>query len=117
LKKIVIIENDEDILDIVGLVLTVKGFDVLPSQTSIPIEKIITDNPNLILLDYYLDDGYGKEICLEVKSNPLTRHIPVVIFSAMVGLEQAAKDSCADAFIGKPFNIEDLKKLVTDLAI
>jgi len=110
-KKILVIENDLDILDIVGFLFKVDGFEVLESQSKIPIEKIIEVNPNLILLDY-LHHEYGKEICLEIKNNPLTQHIPVIIFSAIIGLEEAAKASCADAFIAKPFDIDSLEKLV-----
>lgn len=112
MKKILVIENDIDILDLVGFVLEDKGVEVIESQARMPIEKIVERQPNLVLLDYYLDDGYGKEICLEIKNNPLTKHIPVILFSAMTGLEEAAKESCADAFIAKPFDIDDLSKLV-----
>lgn len=112
MKKILVIENDLDILDVVGFVFENKGLEVIESQSRVPIETIIEQNPDLVLLDYYLDEGYGKEICLAIKTNPVTKHIPVIIFSAMTGLEKAANDSCADTFIAKPFDIDDLEKLV-----
>ena len=61
MKKILVIENDAGILDIVGIIFRDKGFEVLASKTKIPIERIIQQMPNLILLDYLLDDGCGKE--------------------------------------------------------
>jgi len=69
------------------------------------------------LLDYLLHDGYGKEICLEIKNNPVTQHIPVIIFSAMTGLEEIAQDSCADAFLSKPFEMDDLEQMVDKMAL
>src|ERR1700745_4410835 len=82
LIKILVIENDIDILDLLKFFLDDIGFEMLPAQNRIPIEKIISDNPNLILLDYFLNDGYGKDICLEIKDNSSTKHIPVILMSA-----------------------------------
>lgn len=117
MKKILVIENDLAILEIVGFVFIEKGFDVLESQNRIPIERIIEQKPNLVLLDYFLNDSYGKEICLEIKNNPLTQHIPVILYSAISGLEQVAKDSGADAFIAKPFEVDELTKLVESFVL
>ena len=117
LKKILVIENDLDILDLLKLFLDDIGFEVMPSQNRIPIEKIITDNPSLVLLDYFLNDGYGNEICLEIKENPLTKRIPVIIMSASDHIKKYALQSSADAFISKPFDILDLEILVRETLI
>ncbi len=117
MKKILVIENDAGILDIVVIIFRDKGFEVLASKTKVTIERIIQQKPNLILLDYLLDDACSKEICLEIKNNPLTHHIPVIILSAITGLEEIAQDSCADAFIAKPFEIDDLEQMVDKMAL
>jgi two-component system phosphate regulon response regulator PhoB len=112
LTKILVIENDLDTLDILGFFLTDSGFEVLASQKTIPIEKIISDSPDIILLDYFLDDGYGKDMCLELKANALTGHIPVILISAHNKIKQIAIESCADAYLAKPFDLFELENLV-----
>ena len=117
MKKVLVIENDLAILDIVGLILSESDFELVKFQDVIPIQEIIEINPNIIVIDYLLDGVLGTDYCLEIKSNPLTKHIPVVIFSAFNGIEQIANDSCADGYIAKPFDIEYLKSKITDLAL
>lgn len=115
MKKILVIENDPDILNILEIVLNDLGYEVIAAKNKIPIEKIIVDDPGLILLDYFLDDGHGKDLCLELKANPLTKHIPLVIMSAHFDVAQFAIESCADAFISKPFDIAALGDLLSDM--
>lgn len=117
MKKVLVIENDVDTLDVIGLLLEDTGFEVLPSENRVPIERILQQQPQLVLIDYFLNDGYGNEICLEIKANPLTRHIPVVLISTSNNIEQIAIDSLADAYISKPFDINDLEKIVRELAV
>ena len=97
---------------VIGLLLEDTGFQVLPSENRIPIEKIIEQNPQLIIIDYFLNDGYGNEICLEIKANELTRHIPVVLISTSPKIKQIAIDARADGYLAKPFDINDLEKLL-----
>lgn len=117
MKKILVIENDLDILDLLKFFLDDIGFEVLPAQNRIPIEKIISDNPDLVIIDYFLDDGYGYDICMELKANELTKHLPVIIMSASVHVEKYAHDCEATSFISKPFDIFALEDLVRKTAI
>ena len=107
-----VIENDLDILDLIQLFLDDIGFEVMPSQNRVPIEKIIIDNPSLILLDYFLNDGYGHDICAELKENSLTKDIPVIIMSASNHVEKYARACQASAFMPKPFDILELENII-----
>lgn len=70
--------------------------------------KIETFKPHVILLDVYLGTTNGLEICVELKTNPKTKKIPVIIFSAHIN-ETAIMDFCkADDFIAKLFDIQNL---------
>jgi DNA-binding response OmpR family regulator len=82
-----------------------------------PIRAVEEINPNLIVIDYLLGNGFGDELCLEIKSNSSTQQIPVILFSASHNLAQIAHDSCADAYINKPFDLIDFVELVGDLAL
>jgi CheY-like chemotaxis protein len=114
LKKVLVIENDLDTLDLIGFLLEDSGYKVLPSEKRVPIERVIEQDPQLIIIDYFLNDGYGNEICLALKANPLTKHIPVVLISTSPKIKQIAIDSFADGYIEKPFDINDLERIVRE---
>lgn len=114
MKKILIIEDDIDTLDWLGFFVEDLGFKVLPSLSKPSIESIIEQQPALILLDYWLHDGYGSDICLELKANINTKNIPVILMSVAFQLPQIARESLADGYILKPFNLADLENLVRE---
>lgn len=115
MKKILVIENDPDTLEILAYLFKESAFEVFKYLARIPVDKITDDDPDLIVLDYYLDEGYGSEICIELKANPATKHIPVILVSTSDNLHQIAADSSADAYLQKPFNLTDLDKLINKL--
>jgi DNA-binding response OmpR family regulator len=109
---IVVIEDDRDILDIIQFILTNEGFEVIGCDHLLQLESIILKQPSVILLDDKLADGYGNTLCLELKSNPLTKSIPVILLSASNNLDQIVNACHADAFLNKPFDLRELVKLV-----
>lgn len=117
MKKILIIENDIDTLDVLSIALTDNGYTVVLSQTKISLERIAELNPDIIAIDYLLSDGYGNELCLDIKLNPATSRIPVILFSASLHLEKIIEACRADAFIAKPFDLIDFEKTVDELAV
>ena len=117
MKKIIVVENDIDTLDLMNFVLEDSGYQVIRFGKTTTPEELKSHKPNLIILDHFLGDGYGGDLCLQIKNDPSTRHIPVILYSASPGLEQIAEKSRADAYIEKPFDIVDLEKMVKELAI
>ncbi len=111
-KKIVLIDDDKDILDVVQFILTEEGYDVLLYDRLVQLDVIITLQPSVILLDNRLGSGYGYEFSIALKSNEQTKHIPVILVSASEGLQQIAEKCGADAFLSKPFNLADFVSLV-----
>ena len=109
-KKIVIVDDDVAILDSLGTMLDFEGFEVNTFMRGSEIFRLIeTENkPNLILLDMWLYGEDGRDICKQLKSNERTKNIPVIIMSASRGLENTALQSGANAFIAKPFEIDDV---------
>lgn len=109
-KKIVIIDDDVAILDSLGLLLDFEGFDVKAFERGSEIFKCIKDSckPDAILIDMWLSEEDGREICKQLKNNETTKNIPVIIMSASRGLENTALESGANAFISKPFDIDDV---------
>ena len=108
--KVLVIDDDKDLLDILKSLLTKRGFDVETDDNwQNGFEKIREFEPQIILLDVFLSGIDGLDICKQLKSNPLTSHIPIVIFSAYPRIaESAIYEYDADDFIAKPFEVNDL---------
>ena len=117
LKKVLIIEDDVDTLDLMGYILQEAGFAAIKANREVSIKEIASIKPDLAILDYLLPFGSGSEMCLEIKSNPLTTHIPVILYSAFNGLKRFAEESKADAYIAKPFDVEELVELIRATAL
>jgi DNA-binding response OmpR family regulator len=119
-KKILVVEDEESLLKLQSILLTIRGYTVegaMDGQAA--LEAVETMNPDLILLDIMLPKIDGLEICRQVKANEATRHIPVVMLTAKkypadrVMGEQAG----ADAYITKPYKsamvIETIQRLLS----
>jgi two-component system, OmpR family, phosphate regulon response regulator PhoB len=111
-EKIIIIEDDLDILDIMTYILSEEGYDILAAVNSKPLEEVHLHQPMLIIMDNRLTDGFGFDFCKQFKSNPATLHFPVVLVSANSNLEEMAAQSLADGYLKKPFDIVELIELV-----
>ncbi|MEO6455814.1 MAG: response regulator [Ginsengibacter sp.] len=106
MKKILIVDDDQDILEIARYLLTSHGFNVQTHSTGFNVPEVVsTYNPHLILLDINLPGKSGIEICKELKQK-LT--IPIILFSANPEKKNALEKSNADDFIHKPFEINHL---------
>ena len=108
--KVLVIDDDIDMLDIIQSLLTRNGFDVqIDNNWQNGLEGIIEFDPQIILLDVFLSGVDGLDICKQLKANPHTSHIPVVILSAYPRIaESAIDDYGADDFIAKPFEVSEL---------
>jgi DNA-binding response OmpR family regulator len=115
-QKIIIIEDDIDTLDIMTYILTEEGYEVVAAKNSDPLKQIHLHNPILILMDDGLTDGSGHDLCRKLKNDPVTMKFPVALVSANLNLEKMVKECQADAYLKKPFDVEDLIQLVKRFA-
>lgn len=107
MKKILIIEDEKDIHELIAYNLEQEGYEILSSFSGESgIEKAMSEKPNLILLDIMLPGMNGLDVCRELKSNDKTVSIPIVMLTAknedvdiITGLELGADD-----YITKPFS-------------
>jgi len=115
-KNILIIEDDRDILQVLETVLTYNEFNVSGiNRTDDIYETIKKYQPDLILTDYLLPGLNGGKVCQLVKSNKDTCHIPVMLISAYPALATSFGNFGFDAFINKPFDINDLVAKIRQL--
>ena len=107
MKKILVVDDDAAILDVVKLLLTSHGFDVQTHSTGLNVPEIVMHyHPNLILLDIRLPGKLGTEVCKELKQ--IYTNLPILLFSAHAEQGEAFAICDADGFIQKPFDIKNL---------
>jgi DNA-binding response OmpR family regulator len=112
-KRILVAEDDHAILEVVKIILKNDNFEVITTDNEKTIFKIINeDPPDLMLLDIWLGGNDGGKIAKEIKSKKATKKIPIIMISANNETEKIAKNSGADGFLLKPFNIDDLLDIV-----
>lgn len=107
--KILVVDDDPDILDAMQLVLQEAGYTVTTGANGSCIKGLSKNNlPGLILLDVLLSGQDGREICAELKKNIVTKHVPVIMVSAHPSAGKNALEYGANDFIAKPFDIDML---------
>lgn len=115
-KKLLIIEDDPDILEVLEMVFSTYEFDVVTSSRSLSADMVSSLLPDIVLLDYWLSNGLGSDLCKAIKADPFLSHVPIIMLSAYLQLPEVANDSCADGFVKKPFDIDELYKYVKGVA-
>jgi len=111
-KTIMIADDDPGIVDVLTLMLEDAGYEVETTDDGQTVKDIKEHLPDLILLDIWMAGYDGRDICKYLKSQELTKHIPLIIISANKDAEGIAKDAGADDFIAKPFEMEDFLAMV-----
>jgi DNA-binding response OmpR family regulator len=115
-KRVVCIEDEPEMIDLVRLILGRKGFNVIGANGGIEgLETVRRLRPDLILLDLMMPDMDGWEVYQQVKADPSLREIPVVVVTAkaqsidkVLGLHIAKVDD----YITKPFGPQELLESV-----
>jgi DNA-binding response OmpR family regulator len=106
--KLLIVDDDADLLELVSYQFRLAGFNVHPLPDAKKIEHaIFSFAPDVILLDIYLPGASGLDICGNLKST-VCKEIPIILYSAGKISPQSVTDSKADAFISKPFEFDQL---------
>ena len=104
MKKIFVVDDDEDILEVVRISLEFYGFEVRTDSTGANVPEMVQEyQPNLILLNIFLPGKSGTKICKEIKK--VHSKIPVILFSAHAEKGKSFSEYNADGFIQKPFDI------------
>jgi two-component system alkaline phosphatase synthesis response regulator PhoP len=112
-KKVLILDDDPDILQICTIVLRKKGFNVSTLNNSSNIlENVRRYEPDVVLMDNWIPGPGGIEATRQLKGTPDLQDIPVIFFSANSNVTQLARDAQADYFLQKPFDISELESIV-----
>lgn len=115
-KKVLVIDKDPAIIDVITFMLKDEGYDFLISQKPFDLQEVRDYQPALILLHNGLNNE-GSLICKSIKGNLDTKHVPIIMSSTRNDLPQIAEESFAEAHIQKPFDIEDFLLLIRETII
>jgi CheY-like chemotaxis protein len=116
-RRILVVDDDVDILESTALVLRSEGYavatidcggDVLPA--------VRRERPDLVLLDMRMPGMSGFEVCAALQRDPELARIPVVAFSADCNMGERVGASTVVAFLQKPFELEDLIRTIERFA-
>jgi two-component system phosphate regulon response regulator PhoB len=111
-KKILVVEDERAIREMVSFNLTRAGYDVRPAGDGREARASIADgHPDLVLMDWMLPDVSGLELTRQLKRDPHTREIPIIMLTARVEEDDrvAGLDGGADDYIVKPFSPRELR--------
>ncbi len=107
-KTILYVEDDHDMKDVVCDIMAYEDYDVI-TDSGKQLENLLkTHKVGLILMDEVLSWTRGSDLCLVLKENEETRHIPIVMLSAAREIEEIAQRCGAVDYIQKPFDMYDV---------
>lgn len=114
MPRILLVDDDLDYLNVVKSLLQRKGFDVgCYGEWVEAIDSIKHHEPQIIVLDIFMNGLDGLEVCKKLKTSPYTRHIPVLISSGYPHLRQSAiNEFGANGFISKPFELDEFMQKI-----
>jgi DNA-binding response OmpR family regulator len=109
-KKILIVDDEPDILAVTVTRLETSGYEVLMAKDGEEALKLLKKSkPDLILLDLLLPKMQGDELCKKLKSDVKFKHMPIILFTAsIIRVPAKVEEMGADDYILKPFEPEEL---------
>lgn len=114
---ILVVEDDPQVARLISLVLQRNGFETkVVADGHAALEAARTSSPQMIIADLTIKGMGGEALCGALKSQPATREIPYIVVSGDRDIAEKARHCGADDYMGKPFEFEDLIRLVNKYA-
>ena len=117
-KKILLVDDEVDMVALVTLRLEAAGYDVVSAYDGEEaLEKTKAEKPDLIILDVMLPKLNGYQVCEKIKNDKELSKIPIAMFSALSSKQniEDAEKLKADAYITKPFEPQELLNTIKNL--
>ncbi len=116
MSKILVLDDDKELLGVIKEILSLNGFDVETSAPTYEINDLVAiHRPDLIIMDYLMDDVNGGELCSIIKNDLSTQHIPVILLSAYDRIIQSLGTYGCDLFVAKPVEFSTLVYQINNL--
>jgi PAS domain S-box-containing protein len=112
--RVVVVEDELEILDFTRFVLEREGYEVLSVTSGEAALATVTPEVDLVILDIVLSDADGIEICRQLKSREASAHVPVLMVTAMSGeaVQKNSLEAGADGYLMKPFSLDEFLQKV-----
>jgi DNA-binding response OmpR family regulator len=107
-----IADDDPGIVDAVEMLLEFEGYTVTSTVDGSTVLDMKEELPDLLLLDIWMSGEDGRDICKKLKSENITKDIPVIMISASRDIKESAMAAGADDFLAKPFEMDELLKKI-----
>ena len=109
MQRILIVDDNPDILQVMQLLLGSRGYNIeVTTKGEETFSLVNSFQPDLIFLDIHLSGIDGRDISRQLKTDEVTKYIPIILFSANIIKGSTLAESLADEFISKPFDIHEL---------
>ncbi len=115
-KRVLVVEDDADIRQLLVEILDDEGYAVALAEDGVQaIEQVVAARPALLILDLMLPRLNGDEVLAELARRGLREGLPVLVLTAAGPVEERVAGIDADAFLAKPFTIDDLVAAIVQL--
>lgn len=109
MRKILILDDNHDILESLSIALLRRGLEVIMLAEPYMLNQyLLKHNPDLLLMDIALGCYDGRDICRQIKVNIDRCRIPVILFTAQCYSSRSIDECYADAVLQKPFPLQQL---------
>ena len=114
--RILVLDDDPDIGTMIKMMLEYKGYVVTVSDRADMAQQALDNGGvDLIIMDMLLSGVNGTDMCVDLKKNPATSRIPVIMISAHPNAKEICLEAGADEFISKPFDMNDILSKIDGL--
>jgi DNA-binding response OmpR family regulator len=118
MKKIMVIDDDEDFTNLYKTALRAAGFDASGvNQSASAIELAYLSKPDVFVIDLMMPDIDGFQLCRMIRADPVLKDIPIIVVTALTDLDSrlVAMNAGANEYLTKPFQVDELKKRINAL--
>jgi len=116
--RLLIVDDEPNLLRLIGYALEIEGYEIVTAETGAEaLDKVQTEQPDLMILDVMLPDMSGIEVCQLVRSKPETIHLPVIMVSARAQVDDKilGLKAGADEYVTKPVDSDEMVARVAAL--
>lgn len=118
MKKIMVVDDDEDFTALYKKTLIAAGFDTTAvNESSAALEMAYLVKPDIFVIDLMMPDIDGFQLCRQIRADPVLYQIPVIIVTALTDVDskKIAMEAGANDYLPKPFRIDELNSKINAL--
>ena len=115
MKRFLICDNDNDLLELLEIYLKSKGFDfIMVSEGRKVLETLKNNDIRLLFLDLNLPDMHGTKIIEQIRNDTETKDTKIVLLTASIRARENQERMQVDGFVEKPFDLKDLERIINE---